>query len=230
VFVKTEERQLARRLRQEEGLPVKEIARRVGVSASSVSLWVRDVPLTPAQEAALNARNPVRNGQRRGAINNTRRCRTSREAAQEHGRRLARERDPLHLQGVTLYWAEGAKRRNAVLLSNADGDLLTVFRRFLRDCYAVVDEQIALTVNCHLGNGLTIDDIHARWLARLELPEICLRTPAINRVSSASKRRKGHVLPYGTAQLGVHSTFIVQSIYGAIQEYAGIDRPEWLDL
>jgi transcriptional regulator with XRE-family HTH domain len=230
VFVKTEERQLARRLRQEEGLPVKEIARRVGVSASSVSLWVRDVPLTPAQEAALNARNPVRNGQRRGAINNTRRCRTSREAAQEHGRRLARERDPLHLQGVTLYWAEGAKRRNAVLLSNADGDLLTVFRRFLRDCYAVVDEQIALTVNCHLGNGLTIDDIHAWWLARLELPEICLRTPAINRVSSASKRRKGHVLPYGTAQLGVHSTFIVQSIYGAIQEYAGIDRPEWLDL
>jgi hypothetical protein len=28
----------------------------------------------------------------------------------------------------------------------------------------------------------------------------------------------------------VHSTFIVQSIYGAIQEYAGIDRTEWLDL
>ena len=28
----------------------------------------------------------------------------------------------------------------------------------------------------------------------------------------------------------VHSPFIVQSIYGAIQEYAGIDRPEWLDL
>lgn len=191
---------------------------------------VRDVPLTPAQEAALDARNPVRNGQRRGAINNSRRCRTSREAAQEHGRRLARERDPLHLQGVMLYWAEGAKRRNAVLLSNADSDLLTVFRRFLRDCYAVVDEQIALTVNCHLGNGLTIDDIHDWWLARLKLPEICLRKPAINRVSAASKRRKGHVLPYGTARLGVHSTFIVQSIYGAIQEYAGIDRPEWLDL
>jgi hypothetical protein len=23
---------------------------------------------------------------------------------------------------------------------------------------------------------------------------------------------------------------VIQSIYGAIQEYAGIDRPEWLDL
>lgn len=41
---------------------------------------------------------------------------------------------------------------------------------------------------------------------------------------------RGHVLPYGTARLAVHSTFIVQSIYGAIQEYACVARPEWLDL
>jgi hypothetical protein len=38
------------------------------------------------------------------------------------------------------------------------------------------------------------------------------------------------VLPYGTGRLAVHSTDVIQSIYGAIQEYAGIDRPEWLDL
>jgi hypothetical protein len=38
-----------------------------------------------------------------------------------------------------------------------------------------------------------------------------------------------NVLVYGTARLCVHSTFLVQSIYGAIQEYAGFDRPEWLD-
>jgi len=129
-----------------------------------------------------------------------------------------------------LYWAEGAKRRNAALLTNADPDLLLLFRCFLRECYAVADEQIALTVNCHLGHGLTIEEIHEWWLARLDLPDVSLRTPAINRVSSASKRRRGHVLPYGTVCLGVHSTFVIQSIYGAIQEYAGIDRPEWLDL
>ena len=35
-------------------------------------------------------------------------------------------------------------------------------------------------------------------------------------------------LPYGTCRLSVHSTAIVQHIYGAIQEYAGFDRPEWL--
>jgi hypothetical protein len=50
-----------------------------------------------------------------------------------------------------------------------------VFFRFLR-WSGVRDEQVALTVNCFLNNGL-----------------------------------------------------LVQSIYGAIQEYGGFERPAWLD-
>jgi hypothetical protein len=36
------------------------------------------------------------------------------------------------------------------------------------------------------------------------------------------------MLLYGTCKLTI-STQIVQHIYGAIQEYCGFDRPEWLD-
>jgi hypothetical protein len=228
--VKVAERERARSLRRELGLPVKEIARRVGVSVSSVSLWVRDVPLTPEQEAALDARNPARNAQRNGAANNAKRCRAERAAAQEHGRALARTGDALHIKGCMLHWAEGSKRRNAVMFTNSDDAVMALFLRFLRECYGVADDRVTLSVNCFLGNGLTIDEIQDWWLRRLQLPISCIRTPAINRLSTASKRLKGNVLPYGTARLAVHSTFIVQSIYGAIQEYAGFDRPEWLDL
>jgi hypothetical protein len=35
--------------------------------------------------------------------------------------------------------------------------------------------------------------------------------------------------PHRTARVTVHSTAIVQSIYGVIQQYAGIERPEWVD-
>jgi transposase len=44
--VKTEERELARELRRQEGASIKDIARRLGVSVSSVSVWVRDIELT----------------------------------------------------------------------------------------------------------------------------------------------------------------------------------------
>jgi hypothetical protein len=228
--VKREERELARRLRRVDGLPIRVIATRVGVSVSSVSVWVRDIELTAQQQAALDAANPARNGQRLGATNNSKRCRAERAAAQQHGRALARVGDALHIQGCMLHWAEGSKRRNGVVFTNSDDAVMEVFVRFLRECYGVMDDRITLSVNCFLGNGLTIEEIHDWWLRRLSLPVSSLRTPAINRTSTASKRLKGHVLPYGTARVSVHSTFVIQSIYGAIQEYAGIDRPEWLDL
>lgn len=211
------------------GLPVKEIARRVGVSVSSVSVWVRDVPLTAAQQAALDARNPVRSGQRNGTENSSRRRREERRSAQLHGRDLARRDDPGFVAGCMLYWAEGAKNRNNVIICNADADLLATFRRFLRIHFAVPDEKLVFTANCFLGNGKTLDEIESWWLDRLDLPDTCLRKAVVNRASSASQRKR-RTLVYGTGRLVVHSTFIVQSIYGAIQEYAGIERPEWLDL
>jgi|tagenome__1003787_1003787.scaffolds.fasta_scaffold20838257_2 hypothetical protein len=127
-----------------------------------------------------------------------------------------------------LYWAEGARNRNQVIFTNADADMLELFTSFLRRCYDVTDDRIALTVNVHLGNGLTLDEIESWWLRRLALPRSSLRQAAVNRVSRASQRKR-RTLPYGTVRLAVCSTFVLQSIYGAIQAYAGIDRPAWLD-
>jgi len=128
-----------------------------------------------------------------------------------------------------LYWAEGSKRRNTAILTNSDPDLLATFVAFLRRCYEVPDERLALSVNCHLGNGLELDEIESWWLGRVRVPRTCLRGATVNRPSSASAARRGHVLPYGTARVCAYSVQVVQSIYGAIQEYARIDRPEWLD-
>jgi transcriptional regulator with XRE-family HTH domain len=48
--VKTHEQRLARELRA-QGWSIKEIERHLGVSRSSVSLWVRDVVLGPAERS-----------------------------------------------------------------------------------------------------------------------------------------------------------------------------------
>jgi hypothetical protein len=116
-----------------------------------------------------------------------------------------------------------------VILTNSDADMLAFFLRFLRECYGVEDDGIALTVNCFLGNGLSLEEIESWWLDRLELPASCLRQATVNRPSSASKGVRPQLV-HGTARIAVGSTFIVQSIYGAIQEYAGFERPEWIDL
>ena len=220
---------MARQLRRDEALSMKAIAFRLGVSLSSVSRWTRDIELTAEQQEQLRLANPRFNAQLRGQGGRRRSARAAREAAQVDGRERARNHDVLHAKGCMLYWAEGSKSRNVVVLTNSDPDLHRLFLGFLRSCYEVPDGKVALSVNCHLGNGLSVADIESWWLARLNLPPSCLRKATVNRPSGASALRRGHVLPFGTARIAVCDTRIVQSIYGAIQEYAGIDRPEWLD-
>ena len=209
-------------------MSIAEIARTLEVSKSSVSGWVKDVHLTADQMAVLREANPVLNGQMKGQATRARRARAVRRGAQARGRQQARNGDPLHLMGCMLYWGEGSKARNAVQFVNSDVSMQRLFVRFLRTCYGVPSGSICLSVNCFLDNGVTLDEIHDHWLEALELPESSLRGPTLNRASRASQRLR-RTLPYGTARVVVHSTFVVQSIYGAIQEYAGCDQPCWLD-
>jgi hypothetical protein len=226
--VKIVEREEARRLRSEEGLALRAIAEQLGVAKSSVSLWTRDIELTAEQHQRLRDANPIYNQQLRGQEGRRASARAARLAAQEHGRSQARAGDPVHLLGCMLYWAEGAKTRNTVVFVNTDVEMHRAFLRFLRQSLGVPDDRITLRINCHLNNGLSLEEIQAWWLSALGLPGSCIRTATVNRPSSASRwRRNVHV--YGTAALRVDSTPLVQSIYGAIQEYAGFDRPEWLD-
>ncbi len=221
------ERQEARRLRRDDGLSVKAIATALSVSSSSVSRWVRDVPLTPQQEAALIAADPSKGGRLQAHRGWADLCRKRRLAAQAAGRDLAAAATPLHVMGCMLFWAEGSKSRNSVKFTNSDPDMLRLFVRFLRESYGVQDEQLTFAVNVHLDNGLSLDEVERYWLDMLDLPASCLRAASVNRPSSASRWRR-NVLPYGTGRLAVHSTEIVQSIYGAIQAYGGFEREAWV--
>jgi transcriptional regulator with XRE-family HTH domain len=84
-MTKAIERGVARALRAEHATPVKELARLLGVSAGSISLWVRDIDIHPEQRR----RNMSRAGKVRGdtwrELNRERR-----RLYQEEGRRRAR--------------------------------------------------------------------------------------------------------------------------------------------
>jgi hypothetical protein len=79
---------------------MKEIARVVGVSLSSVSLWVRDIELDTVKNASMRSRAARRRGEAPAA-----RGRAARRDAQRRGRKQADQGDPLHLAGCMLYWA-----------------------------------------------------------------------------------------------------------------------------
>jgi hypothetical protein len=127
-----------------------------------------------------------------------------------------------------LYWAEGAKRRNGIQFTNSDPRMLMLFRRFLTDSLAVERDEIVMTLNVYTNNGLTIEQIEQHWLEVLDLPTTAVRKHMLNHMPTSSSGCAKNKLPYGVVTLNVHSTWMVQEIYGAIQEYAGFDEPAWL--
>jgi transposase len=99
---KLAEREQARRLRQ-AGLRLAEIAARLGVAKSSVSLWVRDVEFTPVPLVTVGRRRAPNALQRR------KQAEIERLVAEGRARigRLS-EREFL-VAGVALYAGEGAR-------------------------------------------------------------------------------------------------------------------------
>ena len=143
---------------------------------------------------------------------------------------MARQMDPVHMAGCMLYWAEGAKQRNHLKFANSDVAMMAFFMQFLRECFDVQAEDCRIRLNVYTNNGLPLKEIERHWLRALELPSSCLRGHSLNCYPTSSSGKKRRKLPYGVCTLAVaKSTWLVQHIYGAIQEYAGFEESRWLD-
>lgn len=234
---KPKEYREARRLRREEGTPIKRIAKRLGVSAGTVHAWCRDIELTPEQLhrnqfGPRGPQNPEHIAARADAWR--RKNQNRRLCSQLEGRLRAHDMQALHIAGCMLYWAEGAKARNTLMFANSELSMIKLFCRFLREClrecFDVPDERITLRLNVYTGNGLSLEQIEDYWLSALELPRSSLRGHVLNHMPTSSSGAKKNRLPYGVAQIRVlKSTSLVQHVLGAIQEYGGFDEPRWLD-
>lgn len=147
-----------------------------------------------------------------------------RRSAQIQGKLQAQKGESLHLMGAMLHWTEGSKDDNAVAFANTDTMMLRVFLKFLRTYFPEHVHRIGIRVNVHLDMGLTIEDVQSYWLSVLGLPLAAWLTPFINTQSTRQVRR----LKYGVCTILLHKTEVLHHIYGAIQEYIGEQKREWL--
>jgi len=224
--MKAKERKEARRMRKEDGLPLSVIADKLGVSKGTVSVWVRDIQLTAEQEKIIydnSRKGPYAEGQRRKKY-----YRKLREQWQNDGRELARERDPEFIAGCMLYWAEGSKTlRNQAKFSNMDENMMLFYVKFLRKFFNVSSDKMRAYVVCYTDKGLTVSDIEQYWSELLGISIDNFTKPQVDRYPSSSKhKRKSNV--YGLCNVSVCCTEVIQKLYGAIQEFVGFEKEEWV--
>ncbi len=152
-------------------MPMKQIARRLGVSPGSVHLWTRDIAITESHRS----RN-ARLARERFAVRWIEINRERRLGYQEEGRARARAGDPLHQAGCMLYWAEGGKDRSLLNFANSDRAMVSFFWRFLRHNFVFDPARVRVRLNVYLNNGLSLEEIEDRWIEGLRLPRVCFRS------------------------------------------------------
>lgn len=145
----------ARHLRL-KGESVKEIAKKIEVAKSTVSLWVRDIILSTEQLENLQKR--ALKGAELGRLRGSLKQKETRLKIINQNKKLGIKtikklsNRELLITGTALYWAEGSKKSQSIDFCNSDPQLINFMIRWLKECFNVETKDLAL----HVG----INEIH----------------------------------------------------------------------
>jgi len=129
--MKTAEKEEAIRLRK-LGKSYGEIKKKIKVSKSSLTLWLRDIKLTEAQQKRIYIELRQKNAYRLAKANQRKREEETRKTIKEAKKEAFRlSKNLLFLAGLMLYWAEGDKsdEREMVKFSNSDPRMIKLIMK-----------------------------------------------------------------------------------------------------
>lgn len=205
----------ARKLRK-EGLSIKEIQKRLGVSRSSVSLWVRDIKLTKKQieKLYLNKRTGALKGSIVAALNRVKKRkeltqRLMREGIREVGKLSKRDKFVI---GIALYFAEGEKAGNHVAFSNSDPQSIKFMMNWFREFCKVPEAKFRGSLYLHDN----LDEKKAKkfWSKLTKIPLSQFTKTYI--VKNNPHRLKKAKHPYGVFRVRVSRVNLHRKIMGWI--------------
>lgn len=210
----------ARKLRS-QGESIKVIAKNLGVSSSTVSLWCRNIKLSPEQIAELERRahdprygKRLENSLRQQQLRLKRTKKLFNEGTKEIGKLTNRE---LFIAGSALYWAEGFKSDNLAGFCNSDPDMVKFFLAWLKRCFGYKDEDLRLRVGLNESFRNKTGKIENFWSDLTGIPKSQFQKPFYQKV----KWQKQYEHPenyHGVLRIRVRkSTDFLRKIKGFIE-------------
>jgi transcriptional regulator with XRE-family HTH domain len=210
---KVEAQNRARDLRA-QGWTYKEICDELGVSRSSVSLWVRDVEFDRAAWEE-RAHNNYVNGNHGPRLNRTHAQRQAKESEITRLRRKGVERigrlteREFLIAGAMLYAGEGFKTESAAGVANSDPRLLLFFVTWLRRFFPIDERR--LRVRLYLHAGLDLEAASNFWSELLHIPLAQFNKP-YRAVPDPSLRKAKH--PMGCPSVRYSSAAVHRAVMG----------------
>lgn len=183
---------------RKQGYSYTDIKQKTGVSKSTLSLWLSDIPYKPnkivrqrlirAQKLSSLAKNKIKYESV---------LRSKSEAKNEIGEINLRE---LFFLGLGVYMGEGSKTHGSVRVMNSDPQIIKLMIIWFKRIFGLTNENFSLRM--HLYPDSNISKIKKFWSEQTGLKSQNFLKTQIDLRKNKSKNNKNK-LPYGTVQLSV---------------------------
>ena len=223
-YGKYEEKLEAIRLRK-KGCSYNEIRRKLHVSKSSVSLWCRDVALTPEQMFRL-LKNKLRGGDKGRIIS----------AKQQQQKRIEKtkklfilgkakigklsQRDRF-IAGVALYAGDGSKGDNGFGFSNSSPVLIKFMADWVREFYKIPESRIKGSLWLH--ENLNEPKAKKFWSKVMKIPLSQFTKTYIAKNKPDSRKVRKNIHQYGVLGIKICDSDLQREIVGLMAGVLGED-------
>lgn len=214
-------KQIQSRSLRKQGKSIKEIARKIGVSKSSVSIWCRDIELSAEQIARLHE-NMIK-GSYEGRMKGARIQKERKEkkigyyliaGLRDIGKLSDRE---LFIAGLNLYWGEGNKKSGGVRFCNSDPIMIKFIIKWFLQSLKISPERFCLYININRIHKKRINLVRKFWINLTGISIEQFRKVILIK-SKSKKIYENSDNYYGTADLRIlKSTDLLYQIKGWIK-------------
>jgi len=205
---------------RKKGMSYSQIKEELKISKSTLSVWLRDYPLSKERIRELRDCNQQRIERYRETMRKKRKLRLDNFYLQEKNKIFPLSKKELYLSGLFLYWGEGSKNAESrISVSNTDPIVIKFFIFWLKNYWKVPKDKFK--VSLHLYADMNIAKEIGFWSKELNIPEKQFIKPYIKENSVKRINHKGR-FNHGTCNIFLGDARLSERVFmglKAIRDY-----------
>ena len=169
---------------RQKGMSYSQIKEKLGISKSTLSGWLYNMPLSPKRIRELQADSPIRIEKYRNTMRAKREARLNQVYKKFEKDIGSFSKRDLFIAGLFLYWGEGTKtQKTSVVLTNTNPAMLKFFIRWLK-LFNVKRKD--LKIKLHLYSDMDIKKSIDFWSKELKISKSQFTKPYIKKTTFSS--------------------------------------------
>jgi transcriptional regulator with XRE-family HTH domain len=213
-----EKRERALALRKEQLMSYSQIKEILKVSKSSLSLWLKNYPLSPERINELRGNNERRIERYRETRRKIREARLQRYYLEQQKNLFPLSKKEILIAGLFLYWGEGSKSKpTEVFVSNTNPAVISFFIYWLKNVFNIPRKDIRFRM--HFYEDMDVKKETVFWAKTLRVSETQFSKPYIKKSSSLRINEKGS-FGHGTCNAGIYDARLCEQILMALKAIA----------